>query len=50
MYRVVMRDLEEQSWALLGEDHGPIESVERFLSYLASAEKSPNTEAYSKLF
>src|SRR5664279_208123 len=35
----------EESWTLLGDDHVP---VERFLSYLASAEKSPNTvKAYA---
>jgi integrase/recombinase XerD len=46
--RVVMRDSEEESWTLLGEDHGPVESVERFLSYLVSIEKSPNTvKAYA---
>ena len=45
---VVMRDSEEESWTLLGEDHGPVESVERFLSYLVSIEKSPNTvKAYA---
>ena len=41
--RVVMRGSGEESWTLLGEDHGPVESVERFLSYLFSIEKSPNT-------
>jgi integrase/recombinase XerD len=41
--RVVMRDSEEESWTLLAEDHGPVEPVERFLSYLVSIEKSPNT-------
>lgn len=46
--RVVMRDSGEESWTLLAEDHGPVESVERFLSYLASIEKSPNTvKAYA---
>jgi integrase/recombinase XerD len=46
--RVVMRDSEEESWTLLAEDHGPVESVERFLSYLVSIEKSPNTvKAYA---
>lgn len=43
-----MRDSEEESWTLLAEDHGPVESVERFLSSLASIEKSPNTvKAYA---
>jgi integrase/recombinase XerD len=41
--RVVMRDSGEESWTLLGEDHSPAEPVERFLSYLSSIEKSPNT-------
>jgi integrase/recombinase XerD len=46
--RVVMRDSEEESWTLLAEDHGPVESVERFLSYLVPIEKSPNTvKAYA---
>lgn len=46
--RVVMGDSEEESWTLLADDHGPVESVERFLSYLASIEKSPNTvKAYA---
>ncbi len=46
--RVVMRDSGEESWTLLAEDHGPVESMERFLSYHASIEKSPNTvKAYA---
>jgi hypothetical protein len=46
--RVVMRESGEQSWTLLGEDHGVVEPVERFWSYLASIEKSPNTiKAYA---
>ena len=33
---------------VLGEDHVPIEPVERFLGYLASIERSPNTvKAYA---
>ena len=33
---------------MLGDDHMPVEPVERFLSYLASIEKSPNTiKAYA---
>jgi integrase/recombinase XerD len=46
--RVVMRDSEEESWTLLAEDHGPVEPVERFLSYFFSIEKFPNTvKAYA---
>jgi integrase/recombinase XerD len=42
---VLMPGSGEESWTLLGDDHVP---VERFLSYLASAEKSPNTvKAYA---
>ena len=42
------RDSEFESWTLLGDDHVPIEPVERFLAYLASIEKSPNTiKAYA---
>jgi len=45
--RVLMPGSEE-SWTLLGDDHVPVQPVERFLSYLASAEKSPNTvKAYA---
>ncbi len=46
--RVLMPGSGEESWTLLGNDHIPVEPVERFLSYLASAEKSPNTvKAYA---
>ena len=32
----------------LGDDHVPVEPVERFLAYLASIERSPNTiKAYA---
>ena len=48
VHRVLMPGSGEESWTLLGEDHVPVEPVERFLSYLASAEKSPNTvKAYA---
>ena len=48
VHRVLMPGLGEESWTLLGDDHVPVEPVERFLSYLASAEKSPNTvKAYA---
>src|SRR5437899_1812876 len=37
-----------ESWTLLGDDHVPVEPVERFLSYLTSVERSPNTvKAYA---
>ncbi len=37
-----------ESWTVLGEDHVPIEPVERFLGCLVSIERSPNTvKAYA---
>lgn len=46
--RVLMPDSTEESWTLLGDDYVPVEPVERFLGYLASIEKSPNTaKAYA---
>jgi integrase/recombinase XerD len=46
--RVLMPGSGEESWTLLGDDHVPVEPAERFLSYLASAGKSPNTvKAYA---
>jgi integrase/recombinase XerD len=37
-----------ESWTVLGEDGGPVEPVERFLAYLSSIERSPNTvKAYA---
>jgi site-specific recombinase XerD len=43
-----MPNSEFESWTLLGDDHVPVEPVERFLAYLASIEKSPNTiKAYA---
>ena len=41
--RVVMPETEFESWTVLGDDQLPVEPVERFLAYLASIEKSPNT-------
>ncbi len=41
--RVVMPGSGRESWTLLGDDLRPVEPVERFLAYLAAAEKSPNT-------
>ena len=46
--RVLMPGAGFESWTVLGEDHMPVEPVERFLSFLASIEKSPNTiKAYA---
>src|SRR5271166_3610405 len=46
--RVVMPESEFESWTVLGDDQLPVEPVERFLAYLASIEKSPNTiKAYA---
>ena len=46
--RVVMPETEFESWTVLGDDQVPIPPVERFLAYLASIEKSPNTiKAYA---
>jgi integrase/recombinase XerD len=46
--RVLMPGTDFESWTVLGDDHRPVEPVERFLSYLASIEKSPNTiKAYA---
>lgn len=46
--RVLMPGSGEESWTLLGDDHVPVGPVERFLSYLASVGKSPNTvKAYA---
>jgi integrase/recombinase XerD len=41
--RMMMPGSEAESWTLLGDDQAPVEPVERFLGYLASVEKSPNT-------
>jgi len=41
--RVLMPGSEAESWTLLGDDQIPLEPAERFLGYLASIEKSPNT-------
>ena len=46
--RVLMPGSEAESWTLLGDDQVPLEPVERFLGYLTSIEKSPNTvKAYA---
>jgi len=46
--RVVMPGSGLESWTVVGDDHVPFEPVERFLAYLASIERSPNTvKAYA---
>lgn len=46
--RVVMPDSGAESWTLLDDDQVPVEPVERFLAYLSSVERSPNTvKAYA---
>src|SRR6266508_916682 len=46
--RVLMPDSALESWTVLGDDHAPVEPVERYLAYLASIERSPNTvKAYA---
>ena len=46
--RVLMPGSEAESWTVLGDDQGPVVPVERFLGYLTSIEKSPNTvKAYA---
>jgi integrase/recombinase XerD len=41
--RVLMPGSGEESWTLPGDDHVPVGPAERFLSYMASAGRSPNT-------
>jgi integrase/recombinase XerD len=46
--RVLMPDSAVESWTLLGDDLVPVEPIERFLAYLVSIERSPNTvKAYA---
>ena len=46
--RVLMPDSGAESWTVLDDDHHPVEPVERFLAYLTSVERSPNTvKAYA---
>jgi len=46
--RVVMPGSGLESWTVIGDDHVPVEPVERFLAYLTSVERSPNTvKAYA---
>src|SRR6202166_2693812 len=45
---VVMPGLGTRSWTVLGDDDVPVGPVERFLAYLTSIERSPNTvKAYA---
>jgi integrase/recombinase XerD len=41
--RVLMPGSGVWSWTLLGDDHVPVEPVERWLAYLTAVERSPNT-------
>jgi integrase len=46
--RVLMPGSELESWTVLDDDQAPVKPVERFLSYLSSVERSPNTvKAYA---
>lgn len=46
--RVVIDSSRVESWTVLGDDHVPVEPVERFLGYLSWIERSPNTvKAYA---
>ncbi len=46
--RVLMPGSRFESWTVLGDDHVPVDPVERFLGYLSSIERSPNTvKAYA---
>ncbi len=46
--RVVMPSSGAESWTLLGDDGVPVKPAERFLAYLSSVERSPNTvKAYA---
>ena len=46
--RVWMPDSGAESWTVLGDDHAPVEPVERWLAYLTVVERSPNTvKAYA---
>ncbi|MGH3905113.1 MAG: tyrosine-type recombinase/integrase [Pseudonocardiaceae bacterium] len=48
MQRVLMPQSEVESWTVLGDDHVPLEPVERYLAYLSAIEQSPNTvKAYA---
>jgi site-specific recombinase XerD len=47
--RVLMPDSGAESWTVLGDDHAPLQPVERWLAHLTSIERSPNTvKAYAR--
>jgi integrase/recombinase XerD len=41
--RVLLPDSSAESWTVLGDDHRPVEPVERWLAYLSATKRSPNT-------
>ncbi|WP_217553718.1 site-specific integrase [Streptomyces sp. GbtcB6] len=46
--RVLMPDSSLESWTVLGDEGGIVESIERYPAYLAGIERSPNTiKAYT---
>ncbi len=46
--RVLMPGSRFESWTVLGDDRVPVDPIERFLGYLSSIERSPNTvKAYA---
>lgn len=46
--RVLMPGSRFESWTVLGDDRVPVDPIERFLGYLSSIERSPNTvKAYT---
>lgn len=46
--RVMMPGSGAESWTVLGDDHGPVEPIERYLAFLTALERSPNTvKAYA---
>lgn len=46
--RVLMPDTGLESWTVLGDEHAPLEPVDRWLAYLTDIERSPNTvKAYA---
>ena len=46
--RVLMPGSGAESWTVLDDELRPLEPVERFLAYLSSIERSPNTvKAYA---
>jgi len=44
--RVVMPGSGLESWTVIGDDHVPVEPVERFLAYLTSVECSPKHRSW----